>query len=335
MTAVQAFAAHEAGGNWEPFEYELPELGDQEVEVEVLSCGICHSDLSMLDNEWKITRYPFVGGHEIIGRVASVGADVPSLKTGDIVGVGWNARSCMCCDQCISGNQNLCPLVEGTITHQHGGFADRVRCHWSWALPIPAELDVGASGPLLCGGITVFSPLVEYGISPLARVAVVGIGGLGHLALQFCRAWGCEVTAISRGRDIEPEARQLGAHDFLATDQTEELEAAAGRFDLILNTTNADLDWDRYIAALAPKGRLHTVGAAAKVSASVFPMIIGQKAFSSSPTGNVIHMRQMLNFASRHGVRPMVESFPFAEINQAFDRLRNGSARFRVVLQAS
>ncbi len=334
MSTVQAFAAHEPAGKLEPFEYELDELGRQDLDVEVVSCGICHSDLSMLDNEWQITRYPFVGGHEVIGKVAAVGEDVEGYSVGDHVGVGWNSRSCMHCNQCITGNQNLCGEVEGTITHQYGGFGDRLRCHSAWALKLPAQLDLKSSGPLLCGGVTVFSPLVEFDVSPLSRIAVVGIGGLGHLALQFCRAWGCEVTAMSRGRSKEDEARQLGAHDFIATSEDGALENSVGRFDMVLNTTNADLDWDSYVALLAPKGRLHTVGAAEKVEASVFPMIMGQKSLSSSPTGNIGAMRSMLEFADRHQISPMTEFFPFNEINEALDRLRNGSPRYRVVLQA-
>ena len=332
MNTVKAFAALSAGQTFQPFEYELPDVKPDEVEIQVESCGICHSDLSMLDNEWEMTEYPFVGGHEVIGTVASIGEYVPNLKVGDRVGLGWNCRTCMHCDQCIGGKHNLCLAAEGTITHQKGGFADRVRCHWAWAIPIPNGLDPASSGPLLCGGITVFNPMVQHNLSPTARVGVIGIGGLGHMALMFLSAWGCEVTAFSRSRSKEQSARDFGAHEFVATAEAGAMESVAGRFDLIINTTNAELPWNDYVAALAPGGVLHTVGAAPKVEAEVFPMIIGQKSLSSSPLGSIATTRQMLAFCARHNIAPKVETFPMASINDAFEKLRQAPAHRLVLL---
>ena len=334
MTAIHAYAATKPGGPFEPFDYDAGEVGPDDVEIKVESCGICHSDLSMLDNDWQITQFPFVGGHEVIGRVVALGQHALGLAEGDLVGLGWTSRSCMHCDECLSGNQNLCVSVQGTITHQHGGFADRVRCHWGWATRIPEGVEPASAGPLLCGGVTVFSPLVQHNLSPTAKVAVVGIGGLGHMALQFCRAWGCEVTAISRGRSKEDESRKLGANHFVATEEDANLQSVNGKFDLILNTTDAALPWDAYIAALAPRGVLHTVGAADKVEASVPPMIAGQKSFSSSPIGSIVATRTMLDFAARHKIAPMTEVHAMSDINEAFEVLRNGSPRYRLVLMA-
>ncbi len=332
MTVAHGYAAHEAGGNWKAFEFELPPLGSGDVEIEVDACGICHSDMSMLDNAWGLTQYPFVGGHEVIGRVAAIGDAVPGLSVGDLVGLGWYCRSCMQCDQCIGGDHNLCPTVEGTITHQAGGFADRVRGHWGWATKIPEGLDPAKCGPLLCGGVTVFNPLVQNNVSPTAKVGIVGIGGLGHMALMFANAWGCEVTAISRSRSKESEAREMGAHHFVATGEDGALESVANKFDLIINTTDAELPWDDYVAMLAPKGKLHTVGAAPKVEATVFPMIMGQKSLSASPLGSIATTRTMLDFAARHNINPVTETYPMTDINEAFDKLRNGSPRYRLVL---
>ncbi len=332
MSTINAYAAHKPGGSFEPFEYDAGSLGPDDIEIKVDSCGICHSDLSMVDNEWQLTEYPFVGGHEVIGRVAAAGDHVPDLHEGDLVGLGWTSRSCMHCDRCIAGDHNLCLSAQGTITHQHGGFADKVRCHWGWATKIPDGVDAASAGPLLCGGLTVFNPLVQLDLSPTARVGIVGIGGLGHMALQFCNAWGCEVTAISRSRSKESEARQLGAHEFLATSEEGSLEKVAGKFDLILNTTDAELPWDTYIAALAPRGTLHTVGAAPSITATVFPMIMGQKSLSSSPTGSIATTRTMLDFVARHKISPMTEAFPMSDINEAFTKLREGSPRYRLVL---
>jgi uncharacterized zinc-type alcohol dehydrogenase-like protein len=332
MTIAHGFAAHKASGKWESFDFELPPLGSSDVEIAVESCGICHSDMSMLDNAWGFTQYPFVGGHEVIGRVAATGDAVPGLMIGDLVGLGWYCRSCMHCDQCIGGNHNLCFAVQGTITHQAGGFADRVRCHWGWATKIPNGLDPSKCGPLLCGGVTVFNPLLQNNILPTAKVAVIGIGGLGHMAIMFAKAWGCEVTAISRSRSKESEARELGAHHYIASGETGALESVASKFDLIINTTDAPLPWDAYMATLAPKGKLHTVGAAAKVEAAVFPMITGQKSLSSSPLGSIATTRIMLEFAARHQINPVTEVYPMTEINDAFEKLRNGSPRYRLVL---
>ncbi|KAA5539433.1 NAD(P)-dependent alcohol dehydrogenase [Roseiconus nitratireducens] len=332
MTTVQAYAAKAAEAELEPYEYEAPNLGPDDVEIDVESCGICHSDLSMLDNEWGMTEYPFVGGHEVVGRVAQIGEHVPALQVGDRVGLGWSSRSCMHCDQCLAGDHNLCPSVEGTITHQHGGFANKVRCHWGWATKIPDGVDALSAGPLFCGGLTVFNPLVQMNLSPTSRVGVVGIGGLGHMALMFLDAWGCEVTAISRTRSKESEARELGADDFVATSEDDALAQQSGRFDLILNTTNANLPWDAYIQTLAPRGVLHTVGAAPKVEATVFPMIMGQRSLSSSPTGSIATTRLMLDFVARHHIKPMTEVFPMTQINDAMDKLRHGSPRYRIVL---
>ncbi len=333
MTKAHGYAAHEASGKWEEFEFELPPLGAGDVEIAVDACGICHSDMSMLDNAWGMTQYPFIGGHEVIGRVAALGQAVPNLKLGDLVGLGWYCRSCMSCDQCIGGDHNLCPTVEGTITHQAGGFADRVRCHWGWATKIPEGLDPAKCGPLLCGGVTVFNPLVQNNVSPTAKIAVIGIGGLGHMAIMFASAWGCEVTAISRSRSKEAEARELGAYHFVATGEDGALESVANKFDLIINTTDAELPWDAYIGTLAPKGTLHTVGAASKVEATVFPMLMGQKSLSASPLGSIATTRTMLEFAARHNINPVTETYAMSDINLAFEKLRNGSPRYRLVLK--
>ncbi|MCO8124390.1 NAD(P)-dependent alcohol dehydrogenase [Stieleria sp. TO1_6] len=335
MTTINAYAAQSAGGPLEPFQYDAGPLGPDDVEIDVLSCGVCHSDLSMLDNDWQMTQYPFVGGHEAVGRISQIGEHALGLSVGDLVGLGWTSRSCMHCDQCLSGNHNLCPQAEGTITHQPGGFADKVRCHWGWATKIPDGVDPLSAGPLFCGGLTVFNPLVQLQLSPTARVAVVGIGGLGHMALMFLKAWGCEVTAFSRTNSKESEARELGASHFVATGEKGALESVRGRFDLILNTTNAELPWDDYIQTLAPRGVLHTVGAAPKIEATVFPMITGQKSLSSSPTGSIATTRQMLDFVARHSIAPMTEVMPMTEINDAMEKLRSGSPRYRIVLTQS
>ena len=332
-TPIQAYAAMAAKQALQPFEYTPGPLGEGQVEIAVESCGICHSDLSMLDNEWGMTSYPFVPGHEVVGRIVAVDDHAKRHKLGDRVGLGWYSSSCGSCACCLSGSQNLCALAGGTIVGRHGGFASRVRAHWTWVSPLPEALEAASAGPLFCGGITVFNPIVQCGVQPTDRVAVIGIGGLGHLALKFLRAWGCEVTAFTSSGPKRQEALSLGAHQTLDSRDSSELAKAAGSFDFILNTTNVGLDWNSYIAALKPKGRLHTVGAVLEPMAiAAFPLIMGQRSVSGSPLGSPATVDTMLEFCARHRIAPVTESFPLSRVNDALDHLRSGKARYRVVL---
>jgi uncharacterized zinc-type alcohol dehydrogenase-like protein len=194
---INAYAVKQPGGRLERIAYDPVALGPDQVEIDVIACGVCHSDLSMVNSEWGEVGYPLVPGHEVVGTVAQRGANVKHLNIGDRVGLGWFSGSCMVCNQCLSGTHNLCPTREQTIVGRHGGFADRVRCQAEWATPLPAGIDIRKAGPLFCGGITVFNPLLQFDVRPTHRVGVIGIGGLGHLALQFLNKWGCEVTAFT------------------------------------------------------------------------------------------------------------------------------------------
>lgn len=335
MSTYRAWAAPTPGAALETFEYDPGPLGAEDVEITVEHCGICHSDLSMLDNQWGFTQYPFVPGHEAIGRVTALGANAKGVVMGQRVGLGWNAHSCLHCDSCLAGNQNLCRELQPTLGGRHGAFADKVRAHWVWVVPLPDGLEAEESGPLLCGGITVFAPLLELGISPTARVGVVGIGGLGHMALKFCRAWGCEVTAFTSSASKEEEARAFGAHHVVSTGDAAALEKLAGQFDLIIDTVNVSLDWNGLLAALGPNGRLHVVGAVLEpIPVPAFSLIMGQKSLSGSPTGSRGALDTMLAFAARHRVAPKTEHFPMSRVNEAMAHLRAGKARYRVVLDA-
>ena len=335
MSTVHAYAATSPSSPLTPFTYELPPIDAEHVDIRVEYCGICHSDLSMLRNEWGFTTYPLVPGHEVVGRVEVVGSLVKNLKVGDRVGLGWFSESCMTCPQCMGGDHNLCGSGEGTIVGRHGGFADLVRAHWAWAIKIPEALPAVSAGPLFCGGITVFSPIVEFNVRPTDRVGVIGAGGLGHLAIQFLNKWGCEVTAFSSTPDKADELTKLGAHRVVNSRDSEALKAEAGRFDFIISTVAVPLEWMAYVAALAPKGRLHTVGAIPEpVALEAFPLIMGQRSFSGSPLGSPATTALMLEFCARHGIAPMVEEFPLSEVNKAIDRLEKGSPRYRVVLKA-
>jgi uncharacterized zinc-type alcohol dehydrogenase-like protein len=331
---IHAYVAQDAQGKLEPFEYDPGALAPGQVEIAVEYCGICHSDLSMLKNHWQMTNYPLVPGHEVAGKIAAVGENVKHLHTGQTVGLGWFSGSCMTCPQCMSGNHNLCPSGEQTIVGRFGGFADRVRCHAAWAIPLPDGLSVASAGPLFCGGITVFNPIVQFGVRPTDRVGVIGIGGLGHMAIQFLNKWGCEVVAFTSSDSKAEEARKMGAYRVVNSRNDEELGKIAGSLNFILCTANAPLNWEAYLAALTNKGRLHIVGAVPEpIPVNVFSLLMGQKSISASPLGSPDTTATMLDFCARHGIAPVIEEFPMSKVNEAMGHLESGKARYRIVLK--
>ena len=329
ILTIHAFAAHQV----DPFEFELDPLRPDEVEIEVNYCGICYSDIHMLRNDWGVSRYPLVPGHEVIGRVAEKGSIVEHLKVGQQVGLGWRARSCLACDQCLAGYHNRCPKGEDVIVGRNGGYATRVRCQGIWAFPLPESINPKTAGPLFCGGITVFNPLIQNNIRPTDHVAVVGIGGLGHIAIKILNAWGCDVTAISSNAKKEKDAREFGASHFLYSREPDSLMAYQNNFDLILVTANVELDWDTYIITLRPGGKLHIVGAAPRLSVNVSPLNAGEKSIGASPIGGPAEILMMLDFCSRHKIEPMIEEYPLSRVNEALKHLESGKAHYRIILQ--
>ncbi len=330
---IKAFAAFEPHGELKPFEYDPGQLKPDEVEINVQYCGICHSDLSVIDNEWGITTYPVVPGHEVVGTIGKMGDGVKHLKVGQVVGLGWHAGYCNECEPCKTGDHNLCATAQATILGHHGGFADKVRASADSVVPIPEGIDLESAGPLFCGGVTVFNPLVQFNIKPTDKVAVIGIGGLGHMALQFLNGWGCDVTAFTSSEDKKKEALALGAHHTLSSRDTKEIEAAAGRFDMVISTVNVKLDWNLYLGTLKPRGRLHFVGATLDpLDINVFSLIMAQRSISGSPVGSPLTIARMLEFAKRHHIKPVIEKFSFDDINKAIERLRSGQAHYRIVL---
>lgn len=332
-TLVKAMSITNPGLQFSPFEFTLPNLPEDQIECKVLYCGVCHSDISMAKNDWGMTQYPFVPGHEIVGEITALGKQVTDFKVGQKIGIGWYSKSCMTCEQCLSGQQHLCPKQEGTIVGRHGGFATHVRTHWSWATPLPANLNIEKAGPLFCGGITVFGPIHHFGIKPTDKVGVIGIGGLGHLAIQFLNKWGCEVTAFTSEPSKADWVKKLGAHQVVSSTKAEEIQKLAGKFNFILNTANVTLPWDAYIQALAPNGRLHFVGAVLEpVPTHPFALITGQKSISGSPLGSPATLRKMLEFCERHKIETITETFPLSKATEAIAHVESGKARFRVVL---
>lgn len=330
----QAWVADEVGGEFKRRSLDRPPLGAEEVEVAVDHCGICHSDLSMWHNEWGMTQWPAVFGHEVVGRVTALGPQAKGLAIGQRVGIGWNCGSCMHCRQCMSGDQHLCHEAQPTIAGHLGGFANYVRAHWAWTIPLPDGLNVPDAGPMLCGGITVFNPIAMFA-TPKSRVGVIGIGGLGHLALKFAAASGCDVTAFTSSHSKFEEARGFGARQVIATGDREAIGNLANSFDLLIVTVNVQLDWGPLIGALAAHGRLHIVGAVLEpIPVPVIPLLARQGSLGASPTGSPVDIADMLAFAARHAIAPQTEHFPMSKINEAFAHVADGKPRYRVVLDA-
>lgn len=334
MPNIKAYAAMDAGGELQPYEYDPGALAHNHVEIAVEACGLCHSDLSMIDNDWRGSQYPLIAGHEAIGRITELGSHVTGLKVGQRVGVGWNSESCLHCSPCLSGSQQRC--VKGVTTIRgHGGFADRIRVQDIWAVPLPDGMEAKSAGPLFCGGITVFAPMMDFDLKPTDRIGIVGIGGLGHLAVQFARAWGCEVTAFTTSPDKEAELKELGAHKVVNSKDENAIKALRGQFDMVLSTVNVTLPWHRYMSALAPEGRLITVGMVEEpMGIPAGQLVTGQKSVGGSDTGAPHMVAKMLEFCVRHDIKPMVDYFPMSEINDAIAHLKAGKARYRVVLEA-
>ncbi len=333
MGSINGYAAHAAGAELLPYKYSPGALKPNEVEIEISHCGVCYSDIHLINNDWSTSEYPFIPGHEIVGTVSALGADVKTLTVDQRVGVGWQSDSCGICEWCLQGKENLCAKSQGTCVHRNGGYASAVRVNAKFAIPIPEKLKSESAAPLMCGGITVYNPIRTHGVNPSSRVGVIGIGGLGHLALQFARAFGAEVTAFSTTEAKETEALELGAHHFVNTRESKALKALAGSFDFILSTVNADQDWSTYVTALRPTGTFCFVGAPAKpASFPIFPIVSGMKSITGSPIGSPLLLREMLDVAARHGVQAKTERFPMAKVNEAITRVKKNHVRYRAVL---
>ena len=331
---IHAFAALKPKGSLQPFDYDVKELGPKEVLIKVSHCGICHSDVHLLDGDWGKDIFPLVPGHEVVGTVEKLGDEVRHLKKGQRVGVGWQCGSCFACEWCEKGEENLCSGSKATCRGHHGGFAAAVVVDARFAFPIPKELDSAKAAPLLCGGITVFSPLRRLGGAAPKRVGVVGIGGLGHFALQFGRAMGHEVTAFSTSPAKEAEAKRLGAHRFVLTGDKKAMTAAKGSLDLIVSTVNVHQDWNKFISILRPNGTLCTVGALpGDMSLSPTALLVDQKSVAGSVIGGRPMIEEMLSFAGRHNVGAQAEIVPLSKVNEVIDKVRRGKARYRIVLE--
>ncbi|MBV8832749.1 MAG: NAD(P)-dependent alcohol dehydrogenase [Acidobacteriaceae bacterium] len=332
MGEIHALAAKQAGAKLEPYSYDPGPLGDEQVEIEVQYCGICASDIGLIENEAGWATFPLVPGHEAIGKVVAVGSNTKLVKPGQTVGLGWNSGSDLYCRQCLNGDYHLCDHIEMTIVGRHGAYATRVRCHWIWATPIPEGVNVATAGPLLCGGITVFSPIIDHHVKPTDRVGVVGIGGLGHMAVRFLNHWGCHVTAFTTSAGKADELKKLGAHAIVNTHSEEELNKIQGSLNFIISTVSGKVDFGAYLNTLAPRGHFHQVGILPEATLPLPPLFLKQRSFGGSPSGPPATVMAMLDFCARHGIQPITEELPMSKANEGIERVKAGKARYRIVL---
>ncbi len=330
---IAAFAAFAAKESLAPYAYEPAPLPPRGLEIEISHCGICHSDLHLIDNDWSSSTYPLVPGHEIVGTVASTGAEC-RLAVGQRVGVGWQRSACHECELCLAGAENLCARQEATCVGNMGGFAERIRTDERFVFALPSSLDAAATAPLLCAGVTVFAPLRRWRVGRGARVGVIGIGGLGHLALRFLRAMGCHSTAFTSSPDKRDEAARLGAEESASSTNAREIRAHANRFDFLLCTVPARLDWITYMQTLKPNGVLCLVGAPpGLIQIPAAQLLSSQRVVCGSDIGSPAAIREMLVFAAEHGIGAEVETAPMVEVNAALARVRENRVRYRMVLK--
>jgi len=328
------YAAMAAGLELEPFTYEPPQLADNDVRVSVTHCGICYTDIHAIDDYFGITAYPFVPGHEIVGHISEVGPAVAGLKKGERVGIGWQGRSCTRCEWCLRGEEHLCQDIKNSGTWTpYGGFSSSVAVEGRFAYPLPDVMPSEVAAVLLCAGIAVYSPLRSYAADPSPKVGVIGVGGLGHLAIQFADALGYEVTAISSSPGKREQAMALGADHFILAGDEASIRQARFSFDLLLYTGHGETDWTSLLLTIKNKGRLVMIGFS-PVPVAFWPLdlVVHEQSITGSFLGSRAAMREMLAFAQAQRIKPMIELMPMAQVNQAIRRVREGKARYRVVL---
>lgn len=342
MLPTRAYATHGPTDELKSFGFERRDVGEHDVLIEILFCGVCHSDIHQARNEWGNSTYPMVPGHEIVGRVTKVGALVTKFKEGDMAGVGCLVNSCHECRECQDGEEQFCerqsaPTYNGTEmdrqTPTYGGYSSQVVVDESFTLKIPAGLDPAGAAPLLCAGITTYSPLRKYNVGEGQQVGVVGLGGLGHMGVKLARAMGAEVTVFSTSPSKEADARRLGAQNFVVTTDPAKLEPLAGKFDFVLDAVSASHDPNMYLNLLRRDGVMVLVGAPEKpLEVSAFALIMGRRKLAGSPIGGIRETQEMLDYCAEHNITSDIEVIPIQGINEAYERTIKGDVRYRFVI---
>lgn len=331
-STVRGYAAKALSLSLEPFAYKLPGLGDHDVRVTVTHCGLCHTDIQAIDDYYGITTFPFVPGHEIVGHVSAIGPKVEGLRQGDRVGIGWQGRSCGKCEWCLRGETQLCMEIEDTtVMVPYGGFSSSVIADYRFVYPLPQAMPSEFAAVLMCAGLTVYSALSAHVTNPGLKVAIVGIGGLGHLAIQFAHAFGCEVTAISSSPTKKEQALGFGAKHFLDVNDNVNMRKVDFGFDLLFCTTNADVPWEALLMTLKKRGKFVLLGFP-DVEFNSTDLVAHDLALVGSLIGNPTTMRSMLSFAQDHDIAPMVELMPMSQVNDAIQKLKGNQARYRIVM---
>ncbi len=342
MSQARGYAVKSATSRFEPFSFPRREPGERDVQIEIAYCGICHSDIHQARNEWKNSTYPMVPGHEIVGRVSKVGSKVSKFKAGDIAGVGCMVDSCRRCPNCKQNLEQHC-LLHASLTYNgteqdgktptYGGYCSHIVVDEAFALKVSPKLPLERAAPLLCAGITTYSPLKRWKIGPGARVGVMGLGGLGHMAVKNAAAMGAEVTVLSRSKSKQADAKRLGAADFALTTEAATAKKLAGRLDLIVDTVSADHDVNGALGFLKTGGTLVLVGAPpSPLSLSAFSLIGGRKNLSGSVIGGIAETQEMLDFCADKGVLCDVEVTSIRDLERAYERTLKGDVRYRFVI---
>jgi uncharacterized zinc-type alcohol dehydrogenase-like protein len=341
---VNAYAAPSAGAPLAPTTIERREVGAHDVLIRIEYAGICHSDIHTVNGDWGPQPFPVVPGHEIVGTVAEVGAEVTRHRVGDRVGVGCMVNSCRECDNCRAGNEQYCARgmvgtyaatdVDGTTTQ--GGYSTHVVVDADFVVSVPAGLDPAAAAPLLCAGITTYSPLRHWNAGPGKNVAVVGLGGLGHMAVKLAHALGAHVTVLSQSLKKQEDGLRLGADEYFATSDPDTFRALSGRFDLIINTVSAPIDLNAYLRLLAVDGTMVNVGAPPEaLSVNAFTLIGGRRSFAGSAIGGIAETQEMLDFCAEHGIGAEIEVIPAEQVNEAYERVLASDVRYRFVIDVA
>ena len=342
MTATKGYAAHSATDTLAPFSFERREPGPQDVQFEILYCGVCHSDLHQVRNEWHGTTYPIVPGHEIVGRVTKVGDQVTKFAVGDLAGVGCLVDSCRECNNCKKGLEQYCyngatgtynaeDKKNGGITY--GGYSNHIVVDESFVLKVSEKLPLEAVAPLLCAGITTYSPLRHWKVGAGHKVGVVGLGGLGHMAVKFAASFGAEVTVLSTSPKKEQDALNLGAHHFAVTKDPEQVKALTGKFNFIIDTVSAEHDYNEYLSMLDTDGVMICVGAPPTPSQIMaFTLLGARRSLAGSAIGGLPETQEMLDYCAEHNIVSDIELIDISYINEAYERMLKGDVKYRFVI---
>ncbi|SFE41173.1 uncharacterized zinc-type alcohol dehydrogenase-like protein [Chitinophaga sp. CF118] len=345
MIATKGYAAPVAKAPLAPFNFERREPGPHDVQFDILFCGVCHSDLHQVEDEWGHGIFPMVPGHEIVGRITKVGSHVKKFKVGDLAGVGCLVDSCRHCENCEEGLEQYClngvsPTYNGyeqdKKTPTFGGYSNLIVVHEDFALKVSEKLDLAAVAPLLCAGITTYSPLRHWKVGKGHKVAVLGLGGLGHMAVKFAVSFGAEVTMLSTSPSKKADAERLGAHKFLLTKDPESLKAARGSFDFIIDTVSAEHDYNQYLSLLRTNGVMICVGAPPTPAAvAAFSLIAGRKSLAGSMIGGIPETQEMLDYCAEHNIVSDIEVIKMDYIQEAYARMLKADVRYRFVIDMS